>query len=90
MAAPAPNTVVLDVSVLAPDGMTIDALARLHLTARQRGQGLELRDASDELRELIAFVGLEDVLRVEPRGQAEQREQGLRVQEERQLDDLTA
>jgi anti-anti-sigma regulatory factor len=89
MAAPAPTTVVLDVSAIAPDGMTIDALARLHLTAGQRGQSLTLRFASDELRELIAFVGLEDVLRIEPRRQAEQREQGLRVEEERQLDDPT-
>ena len=40
----------------------VDVLARLHLAARRRG--LELRiNAPPELRELIAFCGLEDVLR---------------------------
>jgi ABC-type transporter Mla MlaB component len=66
MAAPVPTRVVLDVSALAPDAVTIDALARLQLTARRVGQRLELHDASDQLRELIAFAGLSDVLRVEP------------------------
>jgi ABC-type transporter Mla MlaB component len=66
--ASVPTTVVLDVSAFAPDAVTIDALARFQLTARRLGQRLQLREASDELRELIAFVGLSDVLRVEPGG----------------------
>ena len=62
MAAPAPTTIVLDVSALAADGQTIDALARLQLLLRRRGQRLQLRDATEELRKLIAFVGLSAVL----------------------------
>jgi anti-anti-sigma regulatory factor len=90
MAASTPTTVVLDVSTLAPSVSTIDALARFQLAARRRGQRLRLRQASDELRQLIAFAGLSEVLRVEPRRQSEEREQRLRVEEERELDDPTA
>jgi ABC-type transporter Mla MlaB component len=61
------TTIVLDVSRLAPDAVTIDLLARFQLAARRRGQRLQLREASEELRDLIAFVGLSDVLGVEPR-----------------------
>ena len=89
MAASVPTTVVLDVSALAPRVSTIDALARFQLAARRRGQRLQLRHASDELRRLIAFAGLSEVLRVEPRRQAEEREQRLGVEEERELDDPT-
>jgi hypothetical protein len=87
MAAPVPTTIVLDVSAFAPDVLTIDALARLQLSARRRGRRLRLRDASDELCELIDLAGLREVLGVEPRRQAEQREQRVGVEEERQLDD---
>ena len=52
--------IVLDVSALIPDLATVDALARL-----QRRQLLRLRGASTELRELIVFCGLADVLAVE-------------------------
>ncbi len=41
-----------------PDAVTVDALARLQLTARRLGCRLRLRHASSELRELIAFMGL--------------------------------
>jgi ABC-type transporter Mla MlaB component len=40
----------------------VDALARLHLVARRRNCRIELRQASDQLRELVAFMGLENVL----------------------------
>jgi hypothetical protein len=90
MAASVPTTAVLDVSTLPPSMSTIAALARFQLGARRRGQRLQLREASDELRELIAFAGLGDVLRVEPRGQSEEREQRLGAEEERELDDPTA
>jgi hypothetical protein len=90
MAVSVPTTVVLDVSTLAPTVSTIDALARFQLAARRRGQRLQLRQASDELRRLIAFAGLGDVLRVEPRRQPEEREQRLGVEEERELDDPSA
>ena len=46
-----------------PDAVTIDALARLQLTARRLGCRLRLRHASPELRELVAFMGLRRSLR---------------------------
>jgi ABC-type transporter Mla MlaB component len=49
------------------DAVAVDALARLQLAARRHGCELRLRNASPELRELIAFMGLRDVLRVAPR-----------------------
>jgi ABC-type transporter Mla MlaB component len=64
-----------DVSALTdPDVGTIGALARLQLAARQLGFELRLRHASSELRELLAFVGLSETLRVESGGQPEERE----------------
>ena len=60
------TTIVLDVSRLAPDAVTIDLLARFQLAGRRHGQRLQLRGASRELRDLIAFAGLSDVLAVEP------------------------
>ena len=85
--AAAPITIDLDVSVLAADVLTVDALARLQLSARRRGRRLRLRDASGELQDLIAFVGLSEVLGVELQRQSEQREQRVGVEEERELDD---
>jgi hypothetical protein len=87
MTAPSPNTIVCDVGALAPDAVAIDALARLQLAARRLGLEIRLRHASSELQELLAFAGLRDVLRVEAGGQAEQREQRVGVEEERELDD---
>ena len=69
---------------------TVDALARLGLAGRRIGRELRLRNASQELQELLAFVGLADVLRVEPLGQPEEREQRLGVEEEGHLGDLPA
>jgi hypothetical protein len=66
---------------------TIDALARLQLAAHRAELALQLRDAPPELLELISFVGLDEVLRVEAVGQAEEREERLRVEEEAELDD---
>ncbi len=72
--------------VLLPDAVTVEALARLQLTARRRGSKVRLRDASPELCDLLEFMGLSDVL-LSPRsvgsgGQAEQREQAGGVEEE--------
>jgi hypothetical protein len=70
------------------DLATVDDLARLQLIARRLGMTLQLRDASRELRELLDLAGLGDVVRcsdtlsVEPGGQAEQREESGRVEEE--------
>ena len=51
-----------DVRGVEPDAVTVDALARLQLGARRHGCRVHLRNASDELLELVAFMGLEDVL----------------------------
>jgi hypothetical protein len=67
------------------DLATIEALARLQLAARRLGLELRLREVPEELRELIAFVGLSGVLDVEPRRQPEEREQRLGVEEEGEL-----
>jgi ABC-type transporter Mla MlaB component len=51
-----------DVRGVGPDAVTVDALARLQLAARRNGCQVRLRNASDELVELLAFMGLSDVL----------------------------
>ena len=77
-----------DLSVLAHvDVGTVDALARLQLTARRSGACVRLCNASPELLELVDLMGLKDVLGVEPGGETEAREHGIGVEEERQLDD---
>ncbi len=50
---------VRDVDV---DAVTVDALARLQLAARRHSCQVRLRHASSELRELLDFMGLRDVL----------------------------
>lgn len=45
-----------------PDAVTVDALARLQLAAHRHGCRVRLRGASDDLRALVAFMGLDDVL----------------------------
>jgi ABC-type transporter Mla MlaB component len=51
-----------DVSGVDCDAVTVDALARLQLAARRHGCQVRLRNASDELVQLLAFMGLRDVL----------------------------
>ena len=51
-----------DVRGVEPDCVTVDALARLQLAARRHGCRVRLGHASSELRALVAFMGLEDVL----------------------------
>jgi ABC-type transporter Mla MlaB component len=53
---------VCDVRGVEPDAVTVDALARLQLAARRHGCRVRLRHASAELRQLVAFMGLTDVL----------------------------
>jgi ABC-type transporter Mla MlaB component len=82
------RTIVCDLGGLAqPDLGSIDALARLQLMLRPQGLEVLLRGAPNELIELIALVGLTDVLRVESGREAEQRKQRLGVEEERELPD---
>ena len=70
-----------------PTAASIDQIARLQLALRRRGCKLELRNADPYLLELIGFLGLGGVLRVESRRQSEQRKQLCRVEEEGELDD---
>jgi ABC-type transporter Mla MlaB component len=51
-----------DVSGVEPSAVTVDALARLQLAARRRGCVVRLRAPSSELVELVAFMGLQNVL----------------------------
>lgn len=56
------NVARCDVTGVVPDAVTVDALARLQLAAKQLGCRVRLRHASDELLELVDFMGLTDVL----------------------------
>jgi ABC-type transporter Mla MlaB component len=56
------RVVFCDVRGVEPDAVTVDALARLQLAARRHACRVRLRHASDELRELVAFMGLDEVL----------------------------
>ncbi len=51
-----------DVRGVQPDAVTVDALARLQLAAKRRGCTVRLRNASADLLDLVAFMGLTDVL----------------------------
>jgi ABC-type transporter Mla MlaB component len=51
-----------EVDGVEPDAVAVDALARLQLAAQRNGCRVRLCGASDELLELVAFMGLEDVL----------------------------
>ena len=64
-----------------PDMGTVDALARMALTARRLGRHVELRRARPDLRELLELAGLER-LAVEVGRKAEQREEPGGVEEE--------
>jgi ABC-type transporter Mla MlaB component len=57
-----PDVAYCDVAGIVPDAVTVDALARLQLAARRHGCRVRLCNATDELLELVAFMGLEDVL----------------------------
>ncbi len=56
------DVALCDVRGVVADAVTVEALARLQLGARRRGCRVVLRHASAELRELVALIGLGDVL----------------------------
>lgn len=65
MPTPQPSAITVvfcDVQGFAADAVTVDALARLQLAARRHQCQVRLRGASKELRALVAFMGLRDVL----------------------------
>ena len=84
------DVALCDVDNLSADAVAIDVLARIQLAARRMGRQVVLRHVTDELRALIALVGLDGVLRIEPGRQPEQREQRVGVEEERELGDPPA
>jgi ABC-type transporter Mla MlaB component len=51
-----------DVTGVAANAVAVDVLARLALALRRRGERLELCGASEELRALVTFMGLAEVL----------------------------
>lgn len=58
-----PTPVVYDVAAIRePDMATIEALARLTLTARRLGHPVRLRSASPDLRDLVDLSGLTSVM----------------------------
>ena len=57
-----PDVAYCEVGGIEPDAVTVDALARLQLAAKRRACQVRLRGASDELRALVDFMGLADVL----------------------------
>jgi ABC-type transporter Mla MlaB component len=66
MTVPSETNVVCDVACARADVLTVEALARLQLAARRHGCRVTLRHASEELLQLIAFMGLRDVLPDDP------------------------
>jgi len=54
--------VACDVGGVAPDAVTVDALARLQLAAQRQRCCVRLRNASDELLDLVELMGLSHVL----------------------------
>jgi ABC-type transporter Mla MlaB component len=51
-----------DVCRVHADAVSVEALARIRLIARAHGCDVRVRGASDELRNLIGFMGLQEAL----------------------------
>ena len=84
------DVALCDVAALRADAAAVDAVARIALTARRRGRRLVLRDAAGDLLDLLAFAGVAGALGIEPWREAEEREQRVGVEEERELGDPPA
>jgi STAS domain-containing protein len=68
----ATDTVILDCACMADVGLAaVDRIARTRLEAHRCGCQFELRNASDEVLELIEFLGLDRCLGVEVQRQPE-------------------
>jgi hypothetical protein len=73
------------------DLAVVDTLARLALEERRCGRALRIVGAPCELRELLVLAGLDGVLLgVEPGRETKEREEGIGVEEERDLGDPAA
>ena len=53
---------ICDIRAVEADAVSVDALARLALAARRFDCQVRLHGASKELRELVSFMGLDEVL----------------------------
>ena len=60
--ANAGRAVLCDIAEIASDAVAVEALARLQLGARRHACEVRLQHTSTELREVVAFMGLKDVL----------------------------
>ena len=56
------DVALCDVTEIEADAVSVDALARVRLAARRRGCQTRLHGASSELLDLLAFMGLRNVL----------------------------
>jgi ABC-type transporter Mla MlaB component len=56
------GVVLCDVHGVSADAVAVDLLCRLQVAARRYGCEVHLRRVSDELRSLIGFMGLSEVL----------------------------
>ncbi len=65
-----------------PDAAVVDMLARVQLLSKRLGRRVRFVEASPELRDLVALMGLASVLAVEPCWQTEEREEMLGIEEE--------
>lgn len=90
------HSIICDVQkLIRMDVATVEALARLQLTARQCGCQLRVRHGSAELQDLLALMGLSQVIPLEVdlslqvQGQIEEREQRRSVEEEADPGDPT-
>jgi hypothetical protein len=82
------TSVLLDCSALAEaDAGQLEDIARLCLTLKRRGCALRLANPGDGLVALVELAGLAAVLGLEAGGEAEEREDPGRVQEEGELGD---
>ena len=90
------ETVVCDTGdILHTDLAAVEALARLLLVTRQYGRPFRLRNANEALIELLALVGLADIVPLAPasalpmQGETEEREQPRGVEKEADPGDAT-
>ena len=81
------RAIVCELDGLRPTFDTVDALARLRLDAARLALRVRLVGLSAELRELLSLAGLLERFELgsglEPQREAEEREEALRVEEER-------
>jgi ABC-type transporter Mla MlaB component len=56
------DLIIIDVTGVAADAVSVDALARLQLAARRHGCRVILRGTGADLRDLIALMGLDQIL----------------------------